>query len=504
MAKLRPRQLEPSKSVPFKLGFDGEEDGWLFVKKQRIIIVLPSLPTPEDFTLEKPAITSQLEAELSDGLADVQESTCVQTVAPSLPLPDHFIFHKPETSLPQAELRDVIADTHESTPVHSLVPTIPLPEQFILQKPEASQSQVELRDSVAQTHEITPIHTVVPSLPVTDHFTLQKPANSLSQVDKEDVIVDTHRTTTPLHAVMSSLPLPEHIVLQKPATSQSQAETFKTSLVHTMLPSLPVMDHCTLQKPATSKTQAELKPKTCKVTPVHTMMPSLPVPELYTLQQPATSQLQSELRAEVHKATLVHTVVPSLPVIKHCTLQTPAASQPQTELRYLVTDTHETTNAHAVEPEACPDFTPVDKPEKVMGRNLTTRKAPAPRRSLQDSRMNPDRRMEIHRSRAGHKPIRFPRVMCSSVVMDNEKLRVLNLEKKVEKAGGMNAWVGSIGLGREFERMLKGQRMNKFQMANLTMEKLKQMGALAVGPRRKLIHAIRCVYHPHCLRASVN
>ncbi|CAL9220470.1 unnamed protein product, partial [Arabidopsis halleri] len=28
MAKLRPRQLELSKTVPSKLGFDGEEDAW--------------------------------------------------------------------------------------------------------------------------------------------------------------------------------------------------------------------------------------------------------------------------------------------------------------------------------------------------------------------------------------------------------------------------------------------------------------------------------------------
>jgi hypothetical protein len=177
-----------------------------------------------------------------------------------------------------------------------------------------------------------------------------------------------------------------------------------------------------------------------------------------------------------------HTLVPSLPVAEHYILEKPAASRSKSVLRDLVADTHDATHVYTAEPEACPDFTAVDKPEIVRSRNLATRKAPAQRRSHQDIRTHASRRVENHRSRTGRKPVRFPRVMCSSVVMDNEKLRVVNLEKKVEKAGGLNEWVGSIGLGREFERMLRGQRMNKFQVANLTMEKLKHMGALAVGP----------------------
>ncbi|KAG7624883.1 putative sterile alpha motif domain-containing protein [Arabidopsis thaliana] len=537
MAKLRPRQLELSKTVPSKLGFDGEEDAWVFVKKQKIFIVLPSLPLPQQqhFTLEKPAISPQLEAGFRESMEVTQDSTFVHTVVPSLPLP--------ETPQSQAELRDALADTHFTTPVPTVVvPALPLPEQFILHKPETSHSQVQFRDCIANTHKTTPLHTVVHSLPVTEHSTLQKPTSSQSQVELRESIADTHGTT-PLQTEISSLPLPEHFVLQKPATSQSQADTHETTLLHTILPSLPVPELCTLQKPATSQSQAELRTDTRNATLVHTVMPSLPVPEHYSLQKPSTSQSQAELRANTRKATLVHAAaMPSLPVPEHYSLQKPSTSQSQAELRAktrkatlvhaaaipsLPVPEHysllkpstsqsqaekpatsqsqaETSRVQTVEPEACPDFTSVDKPEIVMSRSLTTRKASAPKRSLQESRKNQDRRVEIHRRRAGHKPIRFPRVMCSSVVMDNEKLRVLNLEKKVEKAGGLNEWVGSIGLGREFERMLRGQRMSKFQMANLTMEKLKQMGALAVGPRRKLIHAIGCVYHPHCLRASFN
>lgn len=127
MAKLRPRQLELSKTVPSKLGFDGEEDAWVFVKKQKIFIVLPSLPLPQQqhFTLEKPAISPQLEAGFRESMEVTQDSTFVHTVVPSLPLPEHFIRHKPETSESQAELRDVLADPHKTTHVPTMVPALP-------------------------------------------------------------------------------------------------------------------------------------------------------------------------------------------------------------------------------------------------------------------------------------------------------------------------------------------------------------------------------------------
>ncbi|CAN8259683.1 unnamed protein product [Cochlearia groenlandica] len=407
MAKQRQKQFDQSKTGSSKLGFDKVDESWVFVKKQRVFIVLPSLPLPEQCTVEKPEISHS-----------------------------------------EAELRDFVADSPEAIHVHTLVPSLPLPEHFGIQKPATLRSQDMLRDGILDTHRSTYVHNVVPSLPVTERYTLHNPAASRSQAVLRDCIVNTQETT-PLHTVAPSLPLPQHFSLQKSTTSHSQAELRAD------------MDETTL---------------------VHTMVPSLPVP---TLQRPATSQSQAELRSETREATLLQTVVPSLPV---------------TDLRDFVSDTHETN----VEPESCPDFTAVDKPEIVTSSNHTTRKAPDPRRSAQYRRMDQNRRQEgIRRSHTGRKPIRFPRVMCRSVVMDNEKLRVLNLEKKVEKAGGLNEWVGSIGLGREFERMLRGQRMSKFQVANLTMEKLKQMGALAVGPRRKLIHAIQCVYHPHCLRASI-
>ncbi|XP_033147406.1 uncharacterized protein LOC103870303 isoform X5 [Brassica rapa] len=567
MARQRPKQLEPNKIGSSKVGFDGgeEEEGWVFVKKQRVIIVLPSLPLPEPFSVEKPPGTSsQSQAERRDSVdvADTREAARV-VVVPSLSLPEEFVLKKPETCQSLVELRDIIAaDIHETTRLHAVVvPSLPLPEPFVLQKPPAtSQLQAELRDGVVNMEKATPLHTMVPyvhlqkpetsqtqaefradkheaslvhtvvsSLPVTEHTTLQKPATSKSQAELR---AEEMRKATLVHTVVPSLPITEHITLQKPVTSQSQAEfrakeTRKATLLSTVGPKLPVTEHRTLQKPVTSQSQAELRAKeTFKATGVQAVAPSLPVLDYCTLQKAATSHSQDELRAKTRKATLVHAVEPYLPVTGHLTLQKPATSQSQAELR--AKETLKAPKAtQAVVPslpvldyctlqnpardfvsdaQETADFQAVDKPERVMDRSYTTRKAPGPRRSSQDCRMDSDRRMANQRSRrTGHnKPIRFPRVMCSSVVMDNEKLRVVNLEKKVEKAGGLNEWVGSIGLGREFERMLRGQRMSKFQMANLTMEKLKQMGALAVGPRRKLIHAIRCVYHPHCLRASFN
>lgn len=82
----------------------------------------------------------------------------------------------------------------------------------------------------------------------------------------------------------------------------------------------------------------------------------------------------------------------------------------------------------------------------------------------------------------------------------NQGLRASNLERKLERAGGLSKWLTSLGLG-QFVRIFQGKRLNKYQLVNLTMKKLKDMGANAVGPRRKLIHAIDCVCQPHCFEA---
>lgn len=78
----------------------------------------------------------------------------------------------------------------------------------------------------------------------------------------------------------------------------------------------------------------------------------------------------------------------------------------------------------------------------------------------------------------------------------NQRLRALNLERMLQKSGGLSRWLKSLGLD-QFVGIFQRKSINKFQLVSLTMKKLKDMGANAVGPRRKLIHAIECVCQPY-------
>ncbi|XWS59326.1 hypothetical protein CRYUN_Cryun08bG0112200 [Craigia yunnanensis] len=110
---------------------------------------------------------------------------------------------------------------------------------------------------------------------------------------------------------------------------------------------------------------------------------------------------------------------------------------------------------------------------------------------------------KIHGMHEASKTIKRPRSMhCPNVpfsgsMLLNRRLRVSNLERKLQQAGGLSRWLTSLGLG-QFVRMFQAKSINKFQLVSLNMEKLKDMGADAVGPRRKLIHAIDCVCQPLC------
>lgn len=89
---------------------------------------------------------------------------------------------------------------------------------------------------------------------------------------------------------------------------------------------------------------------------------------------------------------------------------------------------------------------------------------------------------------------RKPPIGTSTVV--NRRLRALNLERKLQGLGGFRAWLSSQGLGR-FVWVFEKQKFGKYQLANLTMSELKDMGIVAVGPRRKLIHAINGLCQPY-------
>ncbi|KAL0338745.1 UNVERIFIED_CONTAM: hypothetical protein Sangu_1396600 [Sesamum angustifolium] len=86
----------------------------------------------------------------------------------------------------------------------------------------------------------------------------------------------------------------------------------------------------------------------------------------------------------------------------------------------------------------------------------------------------------------------------SSAFLD-PRMRASYLEKKLKKAGGLENWLVSLGLTR-FVKVFQRRSITKFQLANLTMKKLKDMGTDAVGPRRKLMHAINCLCEPHCFQ----
>lgn len=83
----------------------------------------------------------------------------------------------------------------------------------------------------------------------------------------------------------------------------------------------------------------------------------------------------------------------------------------------------------------------------------------------------------------------------------NQRLRASNIERKIQNAGGLSRWLASLGLG-QFVRIFQKKSINKFQLVNLTMKKLKDMGADAVGPRRKLMHAIDCLSQPYCFKST--
>ncbi|KAM7499990.1 hypothetical protein LguiA_024404 [Lonicera macranthoides] len=95
---------------------------------------------------------------------------------------------------------------------------------------------------------------------------------------------------------------------------------------------------------------------------------------------------------------------------------------------------------------------------------------------------------------------RWRSVIDNEGVLANHSIRALNVERKLRRAGGLRRWLASLGLD-QFVRIFQGKVVGKFQLVNLTMKKLKDMGAVAVGPRRKLIHAIDCLCQPYCFKA---
>lgn len=90
----------------------------------------------------------------------------------------------------------------------------------------------------------------------------------------------------------------------------------------------------------------------------------------------------------------------------------------------------------------------------------------------------------------------FMSASCLNIgAVQNQRICALNIEKKLKRAGGLSMWLISQGLG-QFIQMFQREKIGKLQLLNLTMGNLKDMGANAVGPRRKLMHAIDCLCQP--------
>ncbi|KAM3211655.1 hypothetical protein ACQJBY_065034 [Aegilops geniculata] len=84
-------------------------------------------------------------------------------------------------------------------------------------------------------------------------------------------------------------------------------------------------------------------------------------------------------------------------------------------------------------------------------------------------------------------------VISSNVT--NKVLRARLLQRRVARFGGLRNWLLTCGLGW-FVKKLDSEGIGMYQMVSLTMNQLKEMGLVAVGPRRKLIHAIDSLCKP--------
>lgn len=219
------------------------------------------------------------------------------------------------------------------------------------------------------------------------------------------------------------------------------------------------------------------------------------------------------------KKQKVTILVPPLPLANMSTMPNLGPSQ----LQAMPTETVNTQSQHSNEAHSKKIL--VDEQEKstslapsrgfqIAKRTPRQYIATIARPPIIDSRTEPENLGRVHVTKPHNivevldtsKIIRRPRSFhCISGSLDrsmllNQRLRAINLERKLRKAGGLSRWLASLGLG-QFIQLFQGKCVNKLQLVNLTMQKLKDMGVDAVGPRRKLMHAIECVCQPYCFEA---
>ncbi|KAI5318765.1 PREDICTED: Sterile alpha motif [Prunus dulcis] len=215
------------------------------------------------------------------------------------------------------------------------------------------------------------------------------------------------------------------------------------------------------------------------------------------------------------KKQRVKILIPPLPVINKSPPPNPGPIQLQPVATEVAGD------GSQLPVETCPKTASIHERKKIeslapkRGIQLTRKRPPAKHVSTFSKSYGQDLRMELrnqdqfvssqcHRtlgvsktSKAILQPRRShgPSIFLDQGMLLNQRLRALNLERKLQKAGGLSQWLASLGLG-QFVRIFQRKGLSKFQLVNLTMKKLKDMGANAVGPRRKLMHAIDCFCQP--------
>lgn len=212
------------------------------------------------------------------------------------------------------------------------------------------------------------------------------------------------------------------------------------------------------------------------------LVPPLPVAEKSAVSKPSSSQVQDIPREHVPEKSPLP--AEGSPVMLSVSEYEQATSLPlENDIFREVSSPH-----------------PSDLP-RILGMDSRTRsKNPAKvsGQKLHEVVKTSNTSKSINRERMLNGPCYF----SSGVTILHQQLKARNLEKKLQKAGGLSSWLMSLGLG-QFVRIFRCRRVNEFQLANMTMKKLKDMGAAAVGPRRKLMHAIDCVCDPYHRRLEV-
>ncbi|KAK1409860.1 hypothetical protein QVD17_36389 [Tagetes erecta] len=281
----------------------------------------------------------------------------------------------------------------------------------------------------------------------------------------------------------------------------------KKQKVTILIPSLPVIEQCTIPRVATKEVNHTTTPqpdppvtKQCTIPPIATkevsrITPPQPDPlvtEQFTIPPIATKDVDHITPPQpdppvTKQCTIppiaikeVNRVTPSQPdppVIEHCTIPPIATKEVN----------------HITPPQPDP---PVIMPLATT-KPVTTFSNPPPKlnnipkpRNLHNGEPSCRR---THKICSASKARNHCGNLFNGHMLVNPKMRALNLERKLRRAGGLNRWLVSIGLG-QFVKIFKCKRVGKMQLVNLTMKKLKDMGADAVGPRRKLMHAIDCLW----------